>query len=277
MPFSGTQSPARSCLQSQRHLLQGGLEKKGPGIKEGREKESSGVRPQCPGPAAPCVAARRRAGSQEEGDAQGKGAAADTSLHPFPSPMDPGQMSRGMQAQALPRPTPWGCCSPSWRGGNQPLQHPQGSLVWHSLVWKGEFPSRGREGSCASETVGEMQLLVPPGLQRACVSRVVNQPHGKVTSRGFAGSSDHVHQLQEKAGSDLNPLPALGRGTRATFTMQMNQLSLGVCSPLPSSAGKGIIAAGLLSEQVWVQGESRAAAFKAASGWVSLAVFQPRL
>lgn len=75
------------------------------------------------------------------------------------------------------------------------------------------------------------------------------KPATRGVSWGFAGSSDHVQALQEKARRDLNPLPALGRGTRAAFTMQMNPLSRWHwCwrAPVTSSAGRGIISAGLL-------------------------------
>lgn len=79
-------------------------------------------------------------------------------------------------------------------------------------------PGCGREGSCTSPLLGEMQILIPRAMPRALCSA----PATLCDEPGFAGRSNHIHKLQEEAWRDWNPLPTLGRGTGAALTLQRN-------------------------------------------------------
>lgn len=174
---------------------------------------------------------------------------------PHPDHMYTGEMNRGrMQAQALPSPTHPKILLPIPAWGKTG-QSGTPRAVRRGTGGEGEFPSPAVAGKGLAP-VSRSGRCRCSFLQR-CKGLVCSDPDEPATlwgememNHGFAGSSDHIHELQEKARSDLNPLPALGKGTRAAFTMQMNQLRCWhrcLLAPVASSAGKGIISAGLLS------------------------------
>ena len=150
---------------------------------------------------------------------------------PHPGHIDTSEMNRGrMQAQALPCPTHPRMLLPILACGGDTRHSGTPRALWMGTGGEGQFPSPAVAGkglapvSCLGRC-SRWSLQRCKGLVRSDPAKPATLQGEMVMSHGFAGSSDQIHELQEKAWSDLNPLPELGRGTRAAFTMQMNQLS----------------------------------------------------